>query len=43
MRRPYPPGPVVSIAPMPADAALADLQLHSSGKVREMYEIGDDP
>jgi phosphoribosylaminoimidazole-succinocarboxamide synthase len=27
---------------MPADAALADLQLHSSGKVREMYEIGDD-
>jgi phosphoribosylaminoimidazole-succinocarboxamide synthase len=27
---------------MPADAALADLQLHSSGKVREMYEVGDD-
>jgi phosphoribosylaminoimidazole-succinocarboxamide synthase len=27
---------------MPTDAALADLQLHSSGKVREMYEVGDD-
>jgi phosphoribosylaminoimidazole-succinocarboxamide synthase len=27
---------------MPADAALAELQLHSSGKVREMYEVGDD-
>jgi phosphoribosylaminoimidazole-succinocarboxamide synthase len=27
---------------MPADTALADLQLHSSGKVREMYEVGDD-
>jgi phosphoribosylaminoimidazole-succinocarboxamide synthase len=27
---------------MPADATLADLQLHSSGKVREMYEVGDD-
>ena len=23
-------------------AALAELQLHSSGKVREMYEVGDD-
>jgi phosphoribosylaminoimidazole-succinocarboxamide synthase len=27
---------------MAIDAALADLQLHSSGKVREMYEVGDD-
>jgi phosphoribosylaminoimidazole-succinocarboxamide synthase len=27
---------------MAADAALADLQLHSSGKVREMYEVDDD-
>jgi phosphoribosylaminoimidazole-succinocarboxamide synthase len=27
---------------MPADASLADLQLHSSGKVREMYEVGGD-
>jgi phosphoribosylaminoimidazole-succinocarboxamide synthase len=27
---------------MPADAALAELPLHSSGKVREMYEVGDD-
>jgi len=26
---------------MPADA-LADLKLHASGKVREMYEVGDD-
>jgi phosphoribosylaminoimidazole-succinocarboxamide synthase len=26
---------------MPADA-LVDLKLHSSGKVREMYEVGDD-
>jgi phosphoribosylaminoimidazole-succinocarboxamide synthase len=27
---------------MPTDAALVDLKLHSSGKVREMYELGDD-
>jgi phosphoribosylaminoimidazole-succinocarboxamide synthase len=27
---------------MPTDAALAELKLHSSGKVREMYEVGDD-
>jgi phosphoribosylaminoimidazole-succinocarboxamide synthase len=27
---------------MPTDAALVDLKLHSSGKVREMYEVGDD-
>ena len=27
---------------MPTDAVLAELKLHSSGKVREMYEVGDD-
>jgi phosphoribosylaminoimidazole-succinocarboxamide synthase len=27
---------------MPTETSLADLKLHSSGKVREMYEVGDD-
>jgi phosphoribosylaminoimidazole-succinocarboxamide synthase len=35
-------GSIVSIAATPMTDSLADLKLHSSGKVREMYEIGDD-
>ena len=35
-------GGVVSIGQVPCRAALAELRLHSSGKVREMYELDGD-
>jgi phosphoribosylaminoimidazole-succinocarboxamide synthase len=35
-------GAIVSIAPKPMTESLADLKLHSSGKVREMYDLGDE-
>jgi phosphoribosylaminoimidazole-succinocarboxamide synthase len=35
-------GCIVSIAAKPMAESLAELKLHSSGKVREMYEISDD-
>src|SRR5918994_7914223 len=33
---------IVSIAPGSMATAIEDLRLHSTGKVREMYELDDD-
>ena len=35
-------GGAVSIAGVVTEATLADLELHSRGKVREMYDLGDE-